>query len=204
MYLVTTKRRINTKIKEHERHCRLQQTENSAIAKHVATTGHRLEFNQMQAIAMVSHSRIYREAIEIYKHQNKVNRKEETLRISDAWLLVLKNTRFCGFNNESVMTNQPMGHRLGHNIPDRLIKPGSAIDRSKVFLTKFYWRILTEEKQPPKCLTTINWHNVSTSQGFTSGRQENWQLSVDEVGSWVRVSSRSFYKFSSGKTSEVL
>ncbi|XP_054839276.1 uncharacterized protein LOC129332292 [Eublepharis macularius] len=37
--------------------------------------------------------RLHREAIEIHKHKQNFNRKEETLRMNRAWFPVLKNTR---------------------------------------------------------------------------------------------------------------
>lgn len=81
VYIGTTKRSNNTRTKEHERHCRLQQMGKSTILEDEAITEHKVEFNQMQAVATITyyHARIYREAIEFYKQPNNVNRKEEIL-----------------------------------------------------------------------------------------------------------------------------
>ncbi|KAJ7320483.1 hypothetical protein JRQ81_019994, partial [Phrynocephalus forsythii] len=45
VYIGTTKSSIQTRIKEHERHCRLKQPEKSAVAKHtLKQTGHEIHF----------------------------------------------------------------------------------------------------------------------------------------------------------------
>ena len=47
-----------------------------------------------QLLSNVIHysTRIYRETIEIHKHKNSFNKKEESLKISDTWLPALRKT----------------------------------------------------------------------------------------------------------------
>ena len=44
VYIGTTKCSIQTRVKEHERHCRLHQLEKSSIASHMMETGHKIMF----------------------------------------------------------------------------------------------------------------------------------------------------------------
>lgn len=62
---------------------------------------HQIRFEQTQALSRDKqyHTQIYREAIEIHKHQQNMNRKEAMLSISDAWLPALKGTRILRFKN---------------------------------------------------------------------------------------------------------
>ena len=75
------------------RHCRLIEMEKSAVADQMWGQNHKIVFDETQLLSNVTHysSRIYREAIEIQKHKNSFNKKEESLKISDTWLPALKN-----------------------------------------------------------------------------------------------------------------
>ncbi|XP_030751544.1 uncharacterized protein LOC115879048 [Sitophilus oryzae] len=60
----------------------LGQTDKSAVAEHALRDGdHKIQFENTQVIATTSgyHPRLVREAVEIHKHPNNFNRKEETL-----------------------------------------------------------------------------------------------------------------------------
>ena len=76
------------------RHCRLIETEKSAIADHMWGQNQKILFNETQLLSNVTHysTRIYREAIEIHKHKKSFNKKEESLKISDTWLPALRKT----------------------------------------------------------------------------------------------------------------
>ncbi|XP_030758536.1 uncharacterized protein LOC115884178 [Sitophilus oryzae] len=71
-----------TRLTEHKRSCGLGQTDKSAVAEHALRDGdHKIQFKDTQVIAATSgyHPRLIREAVEIHKHPNNFNRKEETL-----------------------------------------------------------------------------------------------------------------------------
>ncbi|KAJ7319962.1 hypothetical protein JRQ81_019473, partial [Phrynocephalus forsythii] len=49
VYNKTTKCTIQTRIKEHERHCKLKQPEESAVAEHILKqTGHEIFFQDIE------------------------------------------------------------------------------------------------------------------------------------------------------------
>ncbi|XP_062834725.1 A-kinase anchoring protein 7 isoform X3 [Anolis carolinensis] len=96
VYIGTTKRSAQTRIKEHERHCRLIQPEKSAIAEHLMNQpGHRILFENTKLLDHSNnyHVRLHREAIEIHKHVDNFNRKEETMKMNKIWLPVLQNSK---------------------------------------------------------------------------------------------------------------
>ncbi|GJQ82060.1 hypothetical protein Trydic_g6933 [Trypoxylus dichotomus] len=96
VYIGTTKRSINTRLKEHKRNCRLAQTDKSAVAEHALQDGeYNINFANTEVLSTVSHfyTRLQREAIEIYKHPGNFNRKEENLAINKVWYPVLRNAQ---------------------------------------------------------------------------------------------------------------
>ena len=95
VYIGTTKHSVYTRIKEHERHCRLKQPEKSAVAEHaLKQAGHEILFQNTEVLDNTSNHyvRLHREAIEIHKYQQNFNKKEEGLKLNMAWLPILKNT----------------------------------------------------------------------------------------------------------------
>jgi len=74
-----TLERLNTRIAEHKRSCRLGQTEKSSVAEHALSRGHDIRFEEVEVSERSEHyyPRLTREAIEIFKHENIINRKEE-------------------------------------------------------------------------------------------------------------------------------
>ncbi|XP_072845561.2 calmodulin-lysine N-methyltransferase isoform X3 [Pogona vitticeps] len=111
VYIGTTKRSIHTRIKEHERHCRLKQPEKSAVAEHaIKQTGHEILFHNTEILDNTSNHyvRLHREAIEIHKHQQNFNQKEECLKLNKTWLAALKNTE-C---KRSTNSTQPQGQGI--------------------------------------------------------------------------------------------
>jgi hypothetical protein len=94
VYIGQTKRSIKTRISEHQRNCRLGQTDKSAIAEHILfNDGHRMLYEDTTVLSRDKnyHTRLYREAIEIHKHNNNINKKEETLKINNIWHHVLNS-----------------------------------------------------------------------------------------------------------------
>ena len=96
VYIGTTKRSINTRLTEHKRNCRHGHTDKSAVAEHTLTQDeHTILFEKTQVLDKTPnyYTRMYREAIEIQKHPENFNRKEEGLKLSKTWFQVLKNTK---------------------------------------------------------------------------------------------------------------
>ncbi|KAK9890114.1 hypothetical protein WA026_008924 [Henosepilachna vigintioctopunctata] len=96
VYIGTTKRSMGTRLKEHKASCRLGQTEKSAVAEHALSEGdHEINFEGCTLLASVNgfQNRLVREAIEIRKHSNNFNRKEETLSLNPIWNHIIRNTR---------------------------------------------------------------------------------------------------------------
>ena len=65
VYIGTTKWSIHTRIKEHERHCRLKQPEKSAVAEHaLKQAGHEILFQNTEVLDNTSNHyvRLHREA----------------------------------------------------------------------------------------------------------------------------------------------
>ena len=93
MNIGTTKRSVNTRIKEHDRHCCLRDTERSAVAQHIVMNPeHKIGFDDTELLCNMQHyyPRLHREAIQIYKHKNCFNKKEEGLKIYQSWYPTLK------------------------------------------------------------------------------------------------------------------
>ena len=84
MYIGTTQLSVKTHLKEYERHCHLIQPDKSAVALHHLETGHKIKFEETQVLSKRPHyfPRILREAIEIFKHTNNFNKKEESLKVN--------------------------------------------------------------------------------------------------------------------------
>ena len=104
----TIKRSIHARIKEHGRHCSLKQPEKSAVAEHVLKqAGHEILFQNTEILDNTSNHyvRLHREAIEIHKHQQNFNKKEESLKLNKTWLPALKNTA-CKKSTNSTQLNQ--------------------------------------------------------------------------------------------------
>lgn len=76
VYIGETRRTIKTRISEHERDTRLKHITQSALAEHKHDTGHNIKFAETEVISRTSryYPRKIREAIEIFKNPNNINR----------------------------------------------------------------------------------------------------------------------------------
>ena len=65
----------------------------SSVAEHSLQNGHDIHYRDTEVLSTTVHyhARLQREAIEIFKHHNSFNRKEEIERVNKAWIPVLKN-----------------------------------------------------------------------------------------------------------------
>ncbi|XP_012148609.2 uncharacterized protein LOC105663559 [Megachile rotundata] len=85
VYIGETGRSVNTRLKVHERCARLGYIQ-SAVAEHQITTRHEILFDKTEVLAKTSAylPRKHREAIEIRKHPNNINR-ETGYHINPIW-----------------------------------------------------------------------------------------------------------------------
>ncbi|XP_018311528.1 uncharacterized protein [Mycetomoellerius zeteki] len=79
VYIGETGRMVNLRIKEHQRDVRLKHATQSALSEHNIETGHQIQFDKTTTIANIASyfPRKYREAIEIQKHPNNLNRDND-------------------------------------------------------------------------------------------------------------------------------
>ena len=91
-YIGQTNRRINNRVYEHKLALRKLEP-SSALTKHHNETGHTFDFNKTKTIATIEHlkTRTIREAIEIEKHQNCLNKRDDALHLPSTWKPLLKN-----------------------------------------------------------------------------------------------------------------
>lgn len=111
VYIGTTGRSFNTRITEHKRNCRLGQTEKSAVADHALSgRGHDIRFEATDILSTTTHyySRLQMEAIEIYKHKNNFNRKEEGEKLNKAWYPALRYAKSRQPTSTADVAQQPI------------------------------------------------------------------------------------------------
>ncbi|KAJ8947725.1 hypothetical protein NQ318_017986 [Aromia moschata] len=93
-YIGQTGRGTQCRIKEHQRHTRLGNTDKSAIAEHVHTNeNHKIDYENVRVLDKTTryYPRIIRESLEIMKNNNNFN-KEDGYRLSNTWRLVIPRT----------------------------------------------------------------------------------------------------------------
>jgi hypothetical protein len=77
---------VDIRIKEHQRHIRLDHPDKSAVAEHSIDQGHRIQFHNASILATKTRymDRIVREVIEIELHPYNIN-KEGSFSLSKSW-----------------------------------------------------------------------------------------------------------------------
>ncbi len=77
-YIAGTGRSINQSIKEHAADIKPGRTKSSTLAEHATKTKHHIWIKEAKVIANISHfhHRKFREAIEIEKSSNNINRDD--------------------------------------------------------------------------------------------------------------------------------
>ncbi|KAJ8961652.1 hypothetical protein NQ318_021249 [Aromia moschata] len=93
-YIGQTGRSIQCRIKEHQRHTRLGNTDKSAIAEHVHTNeNHKIDCENIRVLDKTTryYPRVIRESLEIMKNNSNFNR-EGGYRLSNTWILATPRT----------------------------------------------------------------------------------------------------------------
>ena len=106
VYIGTTKRSTNTRLQEHKRCCRLQQRDKSSVAEHaLENPNHQLLFEHTQLLSKTQpyFVRLNREAIEIHKHRNCFNKKEERQKVKKSWFPALSKCKIKPYQNKNVI-----------------------------------------------------------------------------------------------------
>jgi hypothetical protein len=77
VYIGQTGRSVDIRLKEHQRHIRLEHPDKSAVAQHSIDQGHRIQFHKSSILASKTRymDHIVREAIEIELHPYNINRE---------------------------------------------------------------------------------------------------------------------------------
>jgi hypothetical protein len=117
VYIGQTGRSVDIRLKEHQRHIRLQHPDKSAIAEHSIDQGHRIQFHSSSILATKSRymDHIVWEAIEIELHLYNINR-EGGFCLSKSWKPHIGSLKLLGhdpshfvmqFRIHSMFTNNP-------------------------------------------------------------------------------------------------
>jgi hypothetical protein len=77
VYIGQTGCSVDTRLKEHQRHIRLDHPEKSVVAEHSVDLGHCIQFHNTSILASKTKymDRIVREAVEIELHCNNMNKE---------------------------------------------------------------------------------------------------------------------------------
>jgi predicted GIY-YIG superfamily endonuclease len=86
VYTGQTGRSVDTKLKEHQRHLRLEHPDKSAVAEHNIVLDHHIQFHSTAILASKRRylDRIIMKAIEIELHLNNMN-KETGFCLNKSW-----------------------------------------------------------------------------------------------------------------------
>ena len=88
-------------IAEQERACRQRQWEKSALVEHLLTNYNNVvKFKEMKILSSTLDcpTRLYWQVIKLYNHNNSLNMKEESLRLSKPWYPALRCSRIASMD----------------------------------------------------------------------------------------------------------
>jgi hypothetical protein len=108
VYIGQTGRSVDIRLKEHQRHIRLEHPGKSAVAEHSIDQGHGIQFHNASILATKTKymERIVREAIEIELHPYNINR-EGGFRLSKSWKPLIGSLKFSGLDPRTLGETVP-------------------------------------------------------------------------------------------------
>jgi hypothetical protein len=108
VYIGQTGRSVDIRIKEHQRHIRLNHPDKSAVAEHSIDQGHRIQFHDASILATKTRymDRIVRKAIEIEFHPYNINR-EGGFCLSKSWKPLFVSLTFSGHDPRALGDTVP-------------------------------------------------------------------------------------------------
>jgi hypothetical protein len=94
VYIGQTGHSVDTRLKEHPRHIRLEHLDKSAVAEHSINLGHHVQLQNTTILSTKPRymDRIIREAIEVELHPNNMNR-EDGFCLSKSWKPLIYSLR---------------------------------------------------------------------------------------------------------------
>jgi hypothetical protein len=96
VYIGQTSHLVDTRLKEHQRHIRLEHPDRSAVAEHSINLRHRIQLQNTTILSTTLRymDRIIREAIQIELHPNSMNR-EDGFYLSTSWKPLICSLKDC-------------------------------------------------------------------------------------------------------------
>jgi hypothetical protein len=97
VYIVQTSRSVDIRLKEHQRHIRLEHPDKTAVAEHSIDQGHRIQFHYTSILATKTRymHRIIWEAMEIGLHPYNITR-EGGFCLSKSWKPLFGSLKLSG------------------------------------------------------------------------------------------------------------
>lgn len=118
-YVGQTSRRINVRVKEHSNNVRRRAT-TSALANHVVEFGHTIDFDNTRTLASLDYNlpRVFREAIEIEKRPNNINKRDDSIRLSQTWKPLLSKLRPKPYSQKSITRTNSKRLAITSSVPN--------------------------------------------------------------------------------------
>jgi hypothetical protein len=99
VYIGQTGRSVDIRLKEHQRHIKLEHPDKSVVAEHSIDQGHRIQFHNSSILATKTRymDRTVREATEIEIHPYNINREDDFC-LSKSWKHLIGSLKLSGYD----------------------------------------------------------------------------------------------------------